>query len=58
VADTVTELQAGNRQSTIGAYAQDVSTVKGAHALAKKVADGWELDLLVNNAAVYEEQLR
>lgn len=57
VADTVSELQQSNKKSTIGAYTEDVSTVKGAHALAKKVAEGWELDVLVNNAAVYEDQL-
>jgi short-subunit dehydrogenase len=58
VADTVSELQQTTRGSVIGAYTHDLSSMKGAYALAESVQQEWELDVLVNNAAVFEEDLR
>lgn len=58
VADTAAELGA-IAAGEVSAYTHDVSTAKGAAALAAAVLKDWpELDVLVNNAAVYEPEFR
>ena len=59
MANTASELQQRHKGRTVAAYTHDVSTIAGANALAASVRNDWEqLDVLVNNAAVYEEQCR
>ena len=59
VADTAAEVQKRGSSGSVAAYTHDLSTLAGVRALAEAVkADHTSIDVLINNAGVFEEKLR